>query len=175
MSKTTLFDVFRTSSLNDPTASRKQAFELFLDEVKGDPRLVRALAEDYFYRMAAQWEPQKVGKSFMLAATPATKRRAEMSAERREESAARVNKSVADLKVRIKAVIMLDLVMPNGKKLRHCTGAEVAKFGGMFTEIARHIKPTQVIDKHFNERDLQEIKLRYIGTRRQEIERRANA
>lgn len=175
MTKATLFDVFRTSSLNDPSASRKDAFELFLIEIKREPKLIRALAEDYFYRMAAQWEPQKVGKSFTLAATPATQRRVEMTVERRRESAERTQKAVADLKVRIRAVVMLDLVMPNGKMLRHCTGAEMAKFGGMFTEVSRHLKPTQVVDKHLNERDLQEIRSRFLGTRRQDAEYRPSA
>lgn len=168
--KVTLFDAFRHAMLADPKTSRKEAFKHFLETVQSDPRYLENLAEDYFYRMAAQWEPQKIGKegSFSLVGTPATKRRAELSAEKRAESGERVAKGHEELKAKVRAIILLDLTLPNGKRLRDATGAECAKAGGFYTEVARHLKPTQVVDKHFNEKDLRDIQSRYEGGRRRE-------
>jgi hypothetical protein len=36
-------------------------------------------------------------------------------------------------------LIMLDLIMPNGKRMRYCTGAEMEKFGNAFLKIAERL------------------------------------
>lgn len=165
--KISLFDTFKNAMLNDPKASRKEAFAHFLDSVRANPAMVDALAEDYFYRMAAQWEPQKTGKnSYSLVGTPATNRRAEVSAERRADNAARMATATADMKSRLRNIILLDIMLPSGKKLRHSTGAECAKAGGFYTEVSRHLKPTEVVDKNLSEADLRNIQSRYEGSKR---------
>lgn len=165
--KVNLFDAFRNAMLADPKASRKEAFKHFLETVHSNQVYVDALAEDYFYRMAAQWEPEKIGKgSYSLVGTPATKARVERAIEKRTESAQRVEKARDEIKAKIREVLLLDLTLPNGKRLRDATGAECAKAGGFYTEVARHLKPTQVVDKHMNERDLREVWSRYSGDKR---------
>lgn len=52
--------------------------------------------------------------------------------------------------------------MPNGKALRHATGAECASAGGFYAEIGKHLKATQVVDKHMSEANLQDIRARYF-------------
>jgi hypothetical protein len=46
---------------------------------------------------------------------------------------------------RIKAEIVLDMLMPNGLKLRFCSGAEVAAFGSAFTRIAQMVGADQLV------------------------------
>jgi hypothetical protein len=173
-----LFDAFRSAMLSNPNASRKEAFEHFLETVKSSPAYLDALASDYFHRMEAQWKTEQVGKSVSLVATPATQRRAEISAERRAESVARAAKADDEVKVRFRAILLLDLTLPNGKRLRDATGAECAKAGGFYTEVSRHLKPTQVVDKHLNEAELRNIQTRFEGGKRRpvgkvEVEHRA--
>lgn len=160
--KINLFDAFDRGMKSAPDGSRKEQFNHFLETVRSNPAYLDALATDYFDRMAAQWKIQQVGKGVSLVATAAPQRRA----ENRAENTARVEKVHADLKARIRATILLDLTLPNGKKLRDATGAECAKAGGFYNEVSRHVKPTQVVDKHLSETDLRNIQARFEGGKR---------
>lgn len=164
--KINLFDAFRGAMLANPNASRKEAFAAFLETVTSNPAYLHALADDYFHRMEAQWKVDQIGKSHSLVGTPAVQRRAELSAERRAEGAVSRERGFQELKTRIRAVILLDLTLPSGKRLRDATGAECTKAGGFYTEVARHLKPSQVVDKHLSEAELRNIQSRYEGGKR---------
>jgi hypothetical protein len=43
-------------------------------------------------------------------------------------------------------LILLDLLMPNGKALRDCTGTDCRKFGGWFSRIADRVGSKKVGD-----------------------------
>lgn len=161
-----LFEAFKNAVMHAPDGSRKDAFDYFLEVVSSDPRYLEALADTYFEQNYKQWRAQKIGQSYSLVATPAAQRRSEVSADRRADTAVRVHTATQELKARVRAVVLLDLLLPNGKKLRHATGAECAKAGGFYTEVSRHLKPTEVVDKKLNERDLQNIQSRFVGGRR---------
>lgn len=156
--KTNLFDVFRNAMLSSPHASRKEAFSSFLETVKSDPAYLDVLADNYFHSMAGRWKVDQVGKSRSLISTRTSADRA--------DSAARASEAHTDLKARVRAVILLDLTLPDGKRLRDATGAECVKAGGFYTEVARHIKPTQVVDKHLSEADLRSIASRFESSKR---------
>ncbi|XUM19751.1 hypothetical protein ACRAVF_18980 [Bradyrhizobium oligotrophicum S58] len=161
--KISLFSMFERALKNDPNGSRKSQFDAFFDEVQANPAAVEQLAKDYFDRNYAQWEiTQSRSGSTGLAATA----KAQETALRRQEAAAETRQlaqeTVSRIVNTIKKIVMLDLIMPNGKKLRECTFAEVARFGGMFTDIGKEGKPTQVIDKHLSEADLQSIRARWM-------------
>lgn len=164
--KVHIFDVFRNAMMNDPDGSRDDQFNAFLEEVKENPKYIKALAEDYFYRMYAQWKVDKEGKSHTLAATPATERRAELSAEKRKERAEQVTQKAVEIANQVRRIVLLDLPMPNGKKLRDCTFSEVGKFGNWMSELATHGKPTQVISHRLNEKEVQNIYSRYETAKR---------
>lgn len=176
--KMSLFDAFKNAMMNNPKGSRKEAFDHFLETVKSDPRYLAALAEDYFYRQTQNWDLDQNRLGSSLVATPAQRKRAEVSAAQRAASAARVAKATDEIKARIRKVIMLDLTLPNGKKLRDCTGAECAKAGGFYTEVSKHIKATEIVDKHLSERNLQDLYSRFSSkpaSRRSTAELRASA
>lgn len=226
-----LFDVFRGSMMRNPTGSRKEAQDHFVEMMKSDPAYLDLLAKDYFERMAAVWtvRQEKHGYSFgrtevsrdkitrtiksrvpelldtperrtaylsaavetgdaeeiqdaITIVTQATVEpssgnvftdiglpdaerllmEAEQRREQRKESAERTSAAYTALKSKIREVLLLDLELPNGKLLRHATGAECTKAGGFYGEIARHIKPAQVVDRHLTEDKLQDIKARYF-------------
>lgn len=156
-----LFDVFRRSMLRNPDASRKEQLTHFLDEVRKEPAYLDALAEDYFYRQAKDWQPEKLGPhSVTLSATPTAEHRYEKAAAKRAEGKKRVAAEVA----RIKNVLLMNLRLPTGSLLRDATGAECAKAGGFYTEVSRHLDGREVVGKHLDETDLQNIQARFVST-----------
>jgi hypothetical protein len=178
-----LFDVFRDAMMRKPTGTRKEALDHFLGKVKADPAYLDELALDYFERMSSSWAAREAPQGFTFGRTPESEQRIERTRQTREtnagltvvageeidrrrkaraESAARSAGALADLKARIRDVVLLDLILPNGKALRDATGADCAKAGGFYAAVAKHLKPTQVVDKHLSEANLQDIKARYF-------------
>jgi hypothetical protein len=78
-----------------------------------------------------------------------------------EEAAARTTIAFNEMKAKLRSVVLLDLLLPNGKALRNATGAECAKAGGFFADVAKAIKPSQVVDRQLSEGDLQNILARH--------------
>jgi hypothetical protein len=54
-------------------------------------------------------------------------------------------------------LILLDAVLPTGTVLRNATGAECARAGGWFQQIASAVKPNQIVGKVLSERDVQNL------------------
>lgn len=57
------------------------------------------------------------------------------------------------MKTKIKGRI-LRLMMPNGKRLEDCTGAECVEFGGWYTAIGEYVGPYNLVGKVMKERDV---------------------
>lgn len=169
-----LFDVFRETMMETATGSRKESMDAFIGKMKTDPAFLELLATDYFERMAAVWTVRtEAANSQAFARTDVSQDKIERTTERRvrpvalvrrsrEETIARTEAVLQDLKAKLRDIILLDLVLPNGKALRDATGAECAKAGGFFEAVSKSIKPTQVVDRHLTERDLQNIRARFF-------------
>lgn len=54
-------------------------------------------------------------------------------------------------------IVMLDLTMTNGKAMRDCTGAEMAKFGNRFQKIAERVGKTKLVGDVLDEAQVVEI------------------
>ena len=119
-----LFDVFRDAMERKPTGSRKEALDQFVAAMKSDPKYLEDLATDYFHRMSAAWtvRDEKHGYSFGRVVEPSVK--IEEVRTKRAFSAERTATALETLKAKIRDVILLDLVLPNGVSLRHATGAD---------------------------------------------------
>lgn len=169
-----LFDVFRAIMMKTADGSRKEAMDAFISEMKSDPEFLELLATDYFERMAAVWTVRTDGpasKAFMRTEVsqdkvermshPKAIKPVALVRRTAEESKARTEKAFAAIRASIPRVALLDLLLPNGKALRDATGAECAKAGGFYSEVAKAIKPTQVVDRHLKEGDLQNIRARF--------------
>lgn len=173
-----LFDVFRSVMMDNADGSRKDAMDAFLAEMKSDPAHLDALAADYFERMAAVWTVRSEApgsKSFgrtEVAQDKATRQSVpramrpakplELVRRSREEAEVRTVTLFEEMRAKLRDVVLLDLVLPSGKALRNATGAECAKAGGFYADVAKSIKPTQVVDRHLTEGDLQNIKARHF-------------
>lgn len=163
--KVNLEDAFRNALLNNPKASRKEQFTAFLETVRSNPVYSELLAEHFFYLRAQTWEVQEIAPGVTaIVGTPAAERRAQAAVANSAEAKKRADKAEAELAAKIRPFIWLEMEVNTAsgpKKVRHCTGAELAKVGGIFTEISKRLKPTQVVDKHFSEADLRNIATRF--------------
>jgi hypothetical protein len=81
-----------------------------------------------------------------------------------EEAKAKVEETKAKIEAAveiIKATVLLDLVQPNGKKLRDCTGAEVrelqTQMPSWFKIIAARVKPAEVVGKVLSEAEVRKM------------------
>lgn len=170
-----LFDVFRAVMMENANGSRKEALDDFVARMKADPGYLDTLATDYFERMAAVWTVRTetpANKAFVrtevsqdkverMSGPRVTPKPIELVRRTREEAAARTDRAFQEMKAKVRGVILLDLMLPNGKALRDATGSECAKAGGFYAEVAKSIKPTQVVDRHLSEGDLQNIRARF--------------
>jgi hypothetical protein len=57
----------------------------------------------------------------------------------------------------VRAVVLLDLIMPNGKSLRACSGGECAGFEGWFKRITAKVGPKQIVGEVLDEAAVQKI------------------
>jgi len=168
--RTKLFDAAINSIRNNPDSSRKKQFDEFWETIRSDTGFFKSLAEDYFYAQAKSWEAKEGDNgSLNVVGTPLKERQIISDAKRREvaaERAKRTDKVQAELASKIRPFIWFEMEMPNGKKLRHCTGSELKKFGGIFTELATHLKPTERLDSKLGETDIRNIASRFDSKRR---------
>lgn len=162
-----LFDTFRDVMMSNPSGSRKELQDEFIARMIADPENFAALATDYFERMAAVWTvhaENPASTSFGRTGVSQDKV-ARMVRRDTVEGRQRTMKAVAALR----DTVLLDLAMPNGKLLRDANGADCAKAGGFYAEIAKHIKPTQIVDKHLKEGDLQNIRARFYQVNKEKV------
>lgn len=124
----------------NPGIEKKQAFEMFLIAVGTDRGYWRAMA---FYFFVHMWE---------YAFGPAT--RTSPDPVQRAEAKAQQAERVEQFKAQI---ILLDLPMANGKPMRDCTGAEMAKFGNRYQRIAEKVGKAKLVGAVLNEDQVKAI------------------
>ena len=100
------------------------------------------------------WNGLQKPKHLRPRPTAATVEEAKVKAE---ETEAKVKASVEAIKARV----LLDLVQPNGKMLRDCTGAEVreleAQMPAWFKAIATKVKPKEIVGAVLSEADVRNL------------------
>lgn len=55
---------------------------------------------------------------------------------------------------KLKTIVLLDLIQPNGKKLRDCTGEECRQAGGWLTAVGDRIGPDGIVGKQLSEAEV---------------------
>lgn len=150
-----LFEQYRRAVMHKANPTRKEAKDKFIAEMRANPDALEALASDYFERQANLYWQSETNGSRVFERTSYVH-----SQVKRAEAKERSDNALAAMKKRILGAVLMDLELPNGKPLRLATGAECAKAGGFYSEVAKHLKPTQVVDKHLTEADLQNLKKR---------------
>lgn len=124
---------------DDPTASTERLFKLWNERVIADEDYQSSVNRHAFTNILASLERHK------------RKPRPKKSAK---EVAARVER----LKKRVTAIILLNLTLPNGKRLEQATFAECSAAGGWYAKVAKRGKPNQIVGKVLSEEDLRSIK-----------------
>lgn len=132
----------------NPHASVSELCALFEKEVRQDEGAVSVVIE-YYVSNQSRYLRQPSTASQVIAAK-----------ERRQTIVAVKQKIVA--KVERKArMLLLEMILPNGKLLRDCTGKECAalakKMGGWLAKVAEKVKPSQIIGEVLSEADVRRL------------------
>jgi len=127
----------------NPEAERDELEEMYLSEAKG-PKFHAAPAHEAFLDEALR---RAFDNDYALCHRPARPPRQKTSAA-----------DVAALVETIKTVVLLDLVQPNGKKLRDCTGKECRAAGGWLTEIGARVGDRGVVGEQLSEAEVAKIR-----------------
>lgn len=65
---------------------------------------------------------------------------------------------VATMKEKLReSLVLMDLTLPNGKRLRHCIGADCTRAGGWLAEVGRRVGARNAVDKKMTESDLRNV------------------
>jgi hypothetical protein len=127
-------------------ASEKTIKKMFLGRVRDDDEMIDAIVEYWFanhFRKLAS--PEEIEASLQF-------KRQDRSSAAKVAKTAVTNKIIETAKI-----MLLDLTMGNGKKLRDCTGKDCAKAGGWLTKIAAAIKPTDVVGAVLSETQVRKM------------------
>jgi hypothetical protein len=116
--------------IENPQANREELEALYLDKAESNSTLVeealrRSFDNDY-------WQLQR----------PAKRRRPLIEAE------------VTAVTEQLRVVVLLDLVLPNGKKLRECSGQECRQAGGWLTAVADRIGNRGIVGEKLSEAEV---------------------
>lgn len=146
--ETTYRDLVAKLMAKDPGASIDDSFAMFLEEIE-KPRnrkhLMSALEYAHANAYGALHKPQP------RKATPV------QAAKAKVEQVALVEQAKQKIKVAAVRMVLLDMVMPNGKALRDSTGKDCAKAGGWLAAIAKKIKPADIVGKVLSEAEVREL------------------
>lgn len=112
---------------DNPKKSREAIERLWLAEVEDDPEYRTPALKYYFFNAWTGLHPNR------------PPRRAAKS------EAAQINASVAHVVEKLKrAIIISELIQPNGKKIADCTGTEMGKFGKFGIAVSGIVKRRKV-------------------------------
>lgn len=98
---------------------------------------------DFLSALVDEWTSIKFSTA-LRAAKPPTSRELRVKAKKKRAAA----KETASLVKRTKALIvgrLMDFIMPNGKPLGMCTGAECKRFGGLFARIGKRVGDNRLV------------------------------
>lgn len=136
-------DLLKVIIDNNTQASKEELLELFTQKVfeKGNRALLETIIE--------YWFANNLHSLFISD-----------SKLKRQFMAPQIKKVKDQIRQRIKVaagVILMDMVMPNKKRLRDCSGAECATVGGWLSIVAARMPPAALVGQAFDEKTLRAI------------------
>ncbi|GEM_PF-5131432 len=142
-------DLLKRLIEENPGADKATIHKTFRDEVRGED------GEEYLDSVIEYW----FSNNYHSLVDPAP---------RRERPAAQKTDRVAEIREKVKTrirqeaqIILLDMVLPNGKPLRECTGTECSqlgtKVGAWLTKIAGKVKPSEVVGDVLDEAQVRKL------------------
>lgn len=121
----------------DPDAELDELGNEFWAEVRKNAEMLRTIVVDY-------WLPN----NYRSLVKPREDDQ-ERLAKQQERAAAfkdKVTAKVEEITNEKAKIMLLDMLMPNGKKLRHCTGTYCSQVGGWLSEVGRIVGHGKVGD-----------------------------
>lgn len=125
----------------NPHADEARLVSLFAAQMRADDALLDAAAE-YVVILAVN------------SLERASALRPVMQPEQRAARAAQQSDIVANIKEQL---MMLNMEMPNGKRMRWCTGSEMVKFGGAFQKIGKKVGSTKTVGSVLDEKQVRQF------------------
>lgn len=108
--------------------------------------------EDFLEAVIAEWFSLRYNTAYRAAFPPSKDEIRERALKRRALQTAQES-AVVSAKLLI-GERMLYFIMPNGKRLSECTGAECVKFGGQFTKIGKAVGARKKVGSVLSAADL---------------------
>ena len=124
-----------------PRATRHDLIRLFKEQMREDDDYLDAAA-DYVVTNAMN----------ALELAQGRQKRAQPEAKAKVEAEAK--SMVQTIKDQI---IVLNLEMPNGQRMRYCTGAQMEKFGGAYSRIGKKVGKTKRVGEVMNEKQVKDM------------------
>jgi hypothetical protein len=127
---------------DNPKATEEQIHSLFWEEVEDDGDALRACVEywlDNNYASILRFKPMAMGSGAAPAQTTERDRI-------RQQIKGRIEHETR--------LVLLDLVMPNGKPLGDCTGRECLQFGRWFANLAKRVPPAEIVRNILSETEV---------------------
>lgn len=125
----------------NPQATEDRLIKLFAERMKEDDDLLNAAAE----------------YAVINAVNSITRTSAARQPAKPEERAARAQQQTALVENIKGQIMMLNMEMPNGKRMRWCTGAEMVKFGGAFTKIGKKVGSAKTVGSVLDEKQVRQF------------------
>lgn len=134
----------------NPKADKAALFALFRDELRSPD------AEEYLDSVVEYWFANNYHS---LVERPAPLRE---QAERQKRASVAAVKNKVVKRIRHEAqIILLDMVLPNGKALRDCKGSDCTKLGkkvgGWLAKIGAKVKPNEVVGDVLDESEIRKL------------------
>lgn len=127
----------------NPDLNKTEAFDLFYLQASDDPEIVQSIMEYWFvnnyHSLVHSYIPRINTKQIQ------------------EEKAKEIKEKVKQKIVEEAKIMLMDLILPNGKQLRHCTGQDCRRAGGWFLKIANKIRPREIVGTMLSEEDVRRL------------------
>ena len=136
-------EVLRKIIEQDVTADNDRRFKKWDVLIMKDPELLLAVKQYAFKLWNTQLERDM--RAAKAAEDTENAENAEDASPLKRRTKAELEEEAAPIVSRAQKILVLDIVMPNNKRLRECTGQYGKSLGGWIARIAGKVKPTDII------------------------------
>jgi hypothetical protein len=139
--------LLETIITKNPRADERRLHELFWREIEDDKELLRACIE---YWLDNNYHSLK---REMSGLPKSTSKPAQVTVDAVSKTKAQIKKQI----VHEARIMLLDLVMPNNKLLRNCTGRDCIKIGGWLGQLGKKVPATKTVAETLSEKEVYDI------------------
>jgi hypothetical protein len=154
--------LFRRLREENPRASKAALQALFMTEYLRDDDLMEAAGIRVFGNDWSSWHGQQDEDAEPQSQPRSVPARQQQDVRQRQSAPVvprprRDPAVAAALVASIRTTILLDLLMPNGKRLRDCTGTECSQAGGWLVQVGTRIGSDGIVGERMSEAELRDL------------------